>query len=358
MSSGFHILQVAEVRREIDDAVSIHFALPAELRDQFAFTPGQHLTLRADIGGEDVRRNYSLCAAPHENELRVAIKQVTGGAFSTWANDVIRVGDSVEVMPPHGSFTWTFDPTRAATYVGFAAGSGITPILSLLKSALAVEPESSFTLLYGNRESGSILFLEELANLKNRFMARLQIYHFLTAETDDIELFNGRLDAGRIAQVLDSLVDPCGIDAAFICGPGPMMDAAESGLLAAGVPGERILIERFTASEMSAEQTEHVREIERAAEGRKVQLIIDGRRRSLAFDAAKGSILENARAAGMPAPFACKAGVCATCRAKLVSGKVEMKVNYGLSAEEVAQGYVLTCQAVPLSDNVLLDFDS
>ena len=358
MSSGFHALKVAEVRREIDDAVSLLLELPPELRAQFAFTPGQHLTLRADIAGEDVRRNYSLCAAPHEGELRVAIKRVVGGAFSSWANTAVRAGDTVEVMPPHGSFTWTFDPARAATYVGFAAGSGITPILSLLKTALTVEPESSFTLLYGNRESGSILFLEALANLKNRFMARLQIYHFLTAEAGDIELFNGRLDAAKIADVLGSIVDPAAIDAAFVCGPGPMMDAAEAGLLATGVARNRILIERFTAGEMSAAQVAHVREIEREASGRKVQVTIDGRRRLVAFDPDRGSILENARSAGLPAPFACKAGVCATCRAKIVSGEVEMKVNYGLSAEEVAQGYVLTCQAVPLTDDVVLDYDA
>ncbi len=358
MSAGFHSLKIADVRREIDDAVSLRFELPEELKEAFRFSAGQHLTLRTEIDGEDVRRNYSICVAPHEDELRVAIKKVNGGLFSSWANGGIAVGDMMEVMPPHGSFTWAFDAARAATYVGFAGGSGITPVLALLKTALIAEPESSFTLLYGNRASNSIMFLEELANLKNRFIDRLQIYHFLEEEEEEVELFNGRLDSGKIAEVLQSIVDPKMIDAAFICGPGPMMDAVEHGLIEAGVSKDRILIERFTVGEMSAEQAARARVLEQEAAGRKVQVTLEGRKRSLSFDAGKGSILENARAAGLPAPFACKAGVCATCRAKLISGEVEMKQNYGLSAEEVAQGYILTCQAVPLTDDVVLDYDA
>ncbi len=358
MSAGFHALEIADVRREIDDAVSLRFAVPDDLRDLFRFTPGQHLTLRTEIAGEDVRRNYSICMAPHENELRVAIKQISGGAFSTWANKTLAAGDMLDVMPPHGSFTWTFDPEREATYVGFAGGSGITPVLSLLKTALIAEPRSHFILLYGNRSSNTIMFLEEIAQLKNRFMGQLQVYHFLEEEEEDVELFNGRLDSGKIGDVLKTLVDPETIDAAFICGPGPMMDAAEAGLVAAGVSAERILIERFTVGQISAAQAAAMREVEQQAAGLPVRLTLEGRRRTVTFDAEKGSILENARAAGMPAPYACKAGVCATCRAKLIKGEVTMKANYGLSAEEVAQGYVLTCQAVPLTDDVELDFDA
>ena len=358
MSAGFHTLKIAGVRREIDDAISLELEVPPELRDAFRFTAGQHLTVRADIDGEEVRRNYSLCVAPHENEWRVAIKQIAGGAFSSWANRAVKAGDMLDVMPPHGSFTWTFDPARSANYVGFAGGSGITPVLSLLKTALAVEPDSDFTLLYGNRASNSVMFLEELAALKNRFMGRLQIYHFLEDEEEEVELFNGRLDSAKITDVLRSLVDPSTIDAAFICGPGPMMDAAEAGLIAAGVASDNILIERFTVGAMSAEQLAAARALEQKAAGLKVQVTLEGRRRTLTFDADKGSILENARAAGLPAPFACKAGVCATCRAKLVRGEVTMKANYGLSADEVAQGYVLTCQAVPLTDDVALDYDA
>jgi ring-1,2-phenylacetyl-CoA epoxidase subunit PaaE len=358
MSAGFHPLKIAEVRREIDDAISLKFELPEGLAESFRFTPGQHLTLRADIDGEDVRRNYSLCVAPHEQELRVAIKQIQNGRFSTWANQALAVGHTIDVMPPHGSFTFAFDPRQARTYVGFAGGSGVTPVLSLLKTALAVEPESQFILLYGNRSSNTIMFLEELANLKDRFIDRLQLYHFLEEEEEEVDLFNGRLDSAKVAAVLESLVDPKVIDAAFICGPGPMMDAAEAALVAAGVDPARILIERFTVGRLSAAQEAAAREIEQKAAGRRVKVTLEGRTRSLAFDAEKGSILENARAAGLPAPFACKAGVCATCRAKLVSGEVTMKANYGLSAEEVAQGYVLTCQAVPMTDDVVLDYDA
>lgn len=358
MSVSFYPLTIAEVRREIDDAVSLRFDLPEVLRETFRFSPGQHLTLRTDLDGEDIRRNYSLCVAPHDGELRVAIKQIAGGVFSTWANRELSVGSVLEVMPPHGSFTWSFDPERVATYAGFAAGSGITPVLSLLKTALITEPNSSFVLLYGNRASNTIMFLEELAALKNLFIDRLQIYHFLEEEEEeDVELFNGRLDSAKIAEVLKSIVTPAAIDAAFICGPGPMMDAAEAGLLDAGVPREKILIERFTVGPMSASQAAAARAIEQQAAGLKVQITLEGRRRTLAFDAEKGSILENARAAGLPAPFACKAGVCATCRARLFNGKVTMKANYGLSPEEVAQGYILTCQAVPLSSDVVLDYD-
>lgn len=356
--SAFHRLTIREVRREIDDAVSLQFDLPEELREAFRFSPGQHLTLRTEIEGEDVRRNYSICVAPHENELRVAVKRIGGGVFSNWANEALRPGSTIEVMAPHGSFTWNFDSAAARNYVGFAGGSGITPVLSLLKTALSVERNSRFILLYGNRSSNTIMFLEELASLKNRYMGRLEIYHFLEEEEEEVELFNGRLDQAKIAELLSSLVDSAAIDAAFICGPGPMMDAAEAALLSAGVAKDHILIERFTVGRMTAEQTARASALEQAAAGRMVQVTLEGRRRRLAFDPGKGSILENARAAGLPAPFACKAGVCATCRAKLVSGEVEMKANYGLSADDVAQGYVLTCQAVPMSDDVVLDYDA
>ncbi len=358
MSAAFHSLKVAEIRREIDDAVSLAFELPDALAETFAFTPGQHLTLRAQLEGEDLRRNYSICSAPHENRLRVAIKQVPGGRVSGWINQDLAVGDILEVMAPHGNFTYGFDPARAATYVAFAAGSGITPILSLLKSALTIEPGSRFVLLYGNRASNSIMFLEELADLKNVHIDRLQVFHFLSEEAEDVDLFNGRLDAARAGEAIGALIDPAGVTAAFVCGPSPMMDAAQDALLAAGVPASVILSERFSAAELSADQLAQVRALEQKAAGLKVQVSLEGRRRRIAFDPDKGSILENARAAGMPAPYACKAGVCATCRAKVVQGKVEMKTNYGLSPEEVAQGYVLTCQAVPLTEDVVLDYDA
>ncbi|MBH5323448.1 1,2-phenylacetyl-CoA epoxidase subunit PaaE [Aurantiacibacter sediminis] len=358
MPAGFHPLEIAEVRREIRDAVSLRFQVPDELAEAFRYTPGQHITLRATIDGEDVRRNYSICTAPQDKELRVAIKRVAGGQFSTWANTELTPGQMLDVMVPHGSFTWQFDPSASRQYAAFAGGSGITPILSLVKTALATEPDSRFVLLYGNRSSDSVMFLEEIAELKNYFMGRFQCFHFLEDEESSVELFNGRLDAEKIGEILSSIVEPESIDVAFICGPGPMMDAAESGLLGAGVPEDKILIERFTVGKMSAEQLQVARELEQSAAGKPVVLTIDGRKRKITFDPSKETILENARAAGVPAPYACKAGVCATCRAKVRKGEVKMLQNYGLSPEEVEQGYVLTCQAVPVSDEVELDFDA
>jgi ring-1,2-phenylacetyl-CoA epoxidase subunit PaaE len=358
MSVGFHQLKIADVRRETSDAVSILFHVPEELKDKFQFRPGQHLTFKVDINGEEVRRNYSVCAAPHENELRIAVKEVTQGRFSTWANREIKAGHVIDVMPPHGSFTWTFEKDKRRRYLLLSGGSGITPILSLLKTGLAEEPESEFVLFYGNRASHTIMFLEELANLKDRYMSRFELYHFLDEEDGEIDLFNGRMDLAKTSEALKLLVGDRAIDAVFICGPGPMMTAAEEATKAHGIAPDKILIERFTADGLPAPaQDPSVAALERKAQGSKVQVRIDGRLRTLAYDAAKGSILENARAAGLPAPFACKAGVCATCKAKVVEGEVKMKTNYGLSPEDLAQGFVLTCQSFPVSDKVVLDYD-
>lgn len=358
MSVQFHPLEITEVRREIADAVSLRLRVPDELAEMFRFTPGQHLTLRTELAGDDVRRNYSICSAPHEGELRVAIKRVPRGLFSSWANGEIEPGQTIDVMPPHGTFTWTFDAARARHYAAFAVGSGITPILSLVKTALNEEPDSRMVLFYGNKTSDSIMFLDEIADLKDRYLGRFQVFHFLTAEEGDIELFNGRLDADRLPRVLASLVDPATLDAAFICGPGAMMDTTETALLDAGVSQDRILSERFTTGELTDAQRAAARELEQEAAGRPVWVTLEGRRRKITFDADKESVLENARAAGLPAPYACKAGVCATCRAKVVKGEVRMIQNYGLTDAEVAQGYVLTCQAIPVSDEVELDFDA
>jgi ring-1,2-phenylacetyl-CoA epoxidase subunit PaaE len=358
MSAGFHQLRIAEVVAETAEAKSIRFQVPEALRREFSFRPGQHMTLRADIAGEDIRRNYSLCVAPQEGELKVTVKRIAGGAFSNWANDNLRAGDCLDVMPPHGSFTWDFDPAARNHHVGFAGGSGITPVMSLLKTALVTEPRSRFTLLYGNRDSQSVIFLEELARLKNRFMERLQVHHFLAEEAEDIELFNGLLDRTKCDDILARLVDPKEIDAFFICGPGPMMDAAEAAIAAHGVPRERILIERFTAGRPSAAIAAQMEALQQEAEGLTMLVTLDGRKRRVPFDAAAGNILDSARVAGLPAPYACKAGVCATCRARVVSGEVEMAARYGLSDQEVASGYVLTCQSVPRGGGVEIDYDA
>ena len=356
MSSHFHSLTITDLRRETADAVSVRLGVPDELKSAFRYKAGQHLTLRATVAGEELRRNYSICAAPQEGELRIAIKRITDGRFSSWANSALEIGQTIEVMTPAGSFTWGFSPKAANHYVAFAGGSGITPILSLLKTALTEEPNSSFTLFYGNRDAGSIIFLEELARLKDSFLSRLRVHHVLELEQDEIDLFNGRLDQEKCALLLDRMTETAEIAAFFICGPGPMMDAAEATLLERGVPKARILIERFTADRPAAAMAAMESKATEAA-GLPMTLIIDGRRRSVPFDASKINILDNARAAGLPAPFACKAGVCATCRAKLVSGKVSMAANYSLSAEELALGYILTCQSVPLTEDVVIDYD-
>jgi len=357
INAGFHKLKIAEVRRETPDAVSIRFEIPDALKDLFAFKAGQHLTLRTEMNGEDVRRNYSVCAAPHEREIRIAVKQMPGGRFSGWANSALAAGHTIEVLPPLGRFVLPEKNGNASYYVALAGGSGITPVLSIIKAGLQQDPSARFTLLYGNRDSASIMFLEELAGLKNRYLDRLEVYHFLENEAEEVELFNGRLDRAKCDEVFSGLVDTAAVDAFFICGPGPMMDAAEEALEAKGVAPEKIFIERFTTGRVSAEQLARDEVLQQKAQGTQMTVTLDGRRAKVAFDAAKGNILESVQAAGLSAPYACKGGVCSTCRARVISGKVTMKKNYGLTDQEVARGYVLTCQSVPESDAVELTYD-
>lgn len=357
MAEHFHRLTVAEVVPETDEANSIRFDVPSELEEAFRFKAGQHLTLRAEIGGEEVRRNYSLCTAPFENELMVTVKRIAGGVFSNWIGDNLQAGDVIDVMTPHGSFTTSFDPGAARHYVAIAGGSGITPIMSLIRTALAEEPRSRFTLFYGNRDSSSVIFLEALAALKDRHMGRLEIFHFLDQEEGDVELFNGMLDRERCDEAIEHLVDePKSVSAWFICGPGPMMDAAEAALMDRGIDKDRIHIERFTAGRPSAALAAQMQALQEQAAGLTVSVTLDGRTRKVEFNEA--NILDSARAAGLPAPFACKAGVCATCRAKVTKGKVEMAARYGLTDEEVEAGYVLTCQSVPAGEGVAVDYDA
>ena len=357
MSVHFHQLKIAEVVPETAEAVSIRFEIPPELEETFAFKPGQHLTLRATIDGEEVRRNYSLCTAPDDRDWMVTIKRMPGGFFSQWAPENLKAGDVIEVMEPHGSFTTEFDAGNKRHLVAIAGGSGITPVMSLIKSTLKSEPNSEFTLLYGNRDSSSVIFLDALADLKDKHLGRFEISHFLDAEEQDIELFNGMLDRARCEEAIEHLVpDAPQVDGWFICGPGPMMDAAEGVLMDLGIAKERIHIERFTADRPAGAVTREIAELQTKAEGVTVSVTLDGRTRRVPFTA--GNILDSARASGLPAPFACKAGVCATCRAKVTRGKVEMAARYGLTDEEVAAGYVLTCQSVPLGDGVAVDYDA
>jgi ring-1,2-phenylacetyl-CoA epoxidase subunit PaaE len=357
MAEHFHALRVAEIVPETSEANSIRFEIPKELQERFAFRAGQHLTLRATIDGEEVRRNYSLCTAPDDQDWMVTVKRIADGLFSNWVGDELKPGDTLDVMPPHGSFTTEFDVTKGRHLVGIAGGSGITPVLSLIKTTLKCEPNSRFTLLYGNRDSSSVIFLEALAALKDKYLGRFEIYHFLDQEEQDIELFNGMLTRERLDDAIPALVpDAAEVDGWFICGPGLMMDAAEGALLDRAVPKERIHIERFTADRPTDAVSREMAQLQTQAEGVSVSITLDGRTRRVPFTA--GNILDSARSAGLPAPFACKAGVCATCRAKVTRGKVEMAAHYGLTDEEIAAGYVLTCQSVPLGDGVAVDYDA
>jgi len=358
LNAAFHPLRVKEVRRETRDAVSIALEPPAELAELYRFEAGQYLTLRTELEGEEIRRNYSVCVSPLDGELRIAVKEVAGGVFSRYANRELKAGDVIDIMPPMGRFTVALDPEASHRYVAVAGGSGITPVMSLIKTVLQTEPRSRFTLLYGNRSTATVIFLEELAGLKNRFMDRLEVYHFLEDEAEEIELFNGLLDRAKCEEVFSTLVRPDEVDCFYVCGPGPMMDAAEHALLDKGVAPERIKIERFTTDALSGERLARAEALQQKAQGLSVEVTLDGRRAKVLFDAERGNILDSVRAAGLPAPFACKGGVCATCRAKILSGTVEMKVNYGLSEEEVAAGYVLTCQSVPTSRDVTLSYDA
>ena len=357
MAEHFYTLRVADILAETEEANSIRFEVPEELKEAFRFKAGQHLSVRADIGGEEVRRNYSLCVAPDEDQLKVTVKRISGGVFSNWVGDNLKAGDTLDVMSPHGSFTVEFDPKARRRYVAFAGGSGITPVMSLIKTALKTEPESRFALFYGNRDSNSVIFLEQLAALKNRYLGRFELYHFLSDEEGDVDLFNGMLDRETCEEALDHLVDEVkDVDAWFICGPGPMMDAAEAALKDRGVAKDRIHIERFLAGRPSAALAAQMAQLQEKAAGLTLSVTLDGRTRKVEFSEA--NILDSAREAGLPAPFACKAGVCATCRAKVTKGKVEMAARYGLTDEEVAAGYVLTCQSVPVGEGVAVDYDA
>ncbi len=353
MTPKFHPLKVAEVRRETADSVSLRFDVPAELADEYRFVQGQHLNIKASVDGDEVRRSYSICAGVNDGELRVAIKKVAGGRFSTWANGGIKVGDVLEVMTPEGRFHTPLDPAQAKHYVAFAAGSGITPILSLIKTTLAAEPHSRFTLVYGNRRQASVMFAEALEDIKNRYLARFTLYNLFSREEQEVPLFNGRLDAAKVAAFVDTLLPVADIDEVFICGPGAMIDEVESALLAAGMSADHIHLERFGVPDSAPAHHVEAGDAPQAT----IVVVADGLRREMEFHASDPSILDVALRAGMDLPYSCKGGVCCTCRAKVVEGKVRMDKNYTLEQPDVDAGYVLTCQAHPLTERVVISFD-
>jgi ring-1,2-phenylacetyl-CoA epoxidase subunit PaaE len=354
--SKFYPLTVAKVKHETRDAVAVTFAVPPELKSTFAYQQGQHLTLRALIEGEDVRRSYSICSAVQDEQLRVAIKKTPGGLFSSWANENLQPGATLEVMPPMGHFNVPLDPGSERHYLAFAAGSGITPILSIIKTTLLAEPKSRFTLVYGNRASSSVIFRDELTDLKDIYMGRLKLVYVMSREQQDIELFNGRITGEKCSAFLKHWIDVRDIDVAFICGPEDMMHGVSKSLQEAGMDKEKIRIELFAAS-----IPKHEHKPRPVAEGARhqaeVTVIMDGSAARFTMDKDKESILDAGLRAGIDMRYSCKGGVCSTCRCKLVEGNVEMDVNYALEDYEVARGFVLSCQAFPITDSVIVDFD-
>lgn len=351
----FHRLAVSDLRRETADAVSMAFAIPRDLADDYHFTPGQYLTLRTTMDGEEVRRSYSICSGPDEGELRIAVKKVDGGAFSSWAADELKAGDELDVMTPTGRFGVAAAPEEARTYVGFAAGSGITPILSIVKGVLAREPDSRFFLFYGNRSTSGMLFREALEELKDRFMQRLSVFHVISGEEQDIPILHGRLDGGKVRVLLRSLIPASDVDHIFICGPTGMSEDIETTCRDIGIAADRIHVERFV-SEFGGKPRPKAVIAAGAPPRAMASLIIDGKRREVPVADGEG-ILDAALRVGMDLPFACKGGMCSTCRAKLVEGSAEMEVNYSLEPWELKAGFILTCQARPTSDRVVVDYD-
>jgi ring-1,2-phenylacetyl-CoA epoxidase subunit PaaE len=357
----FHRLKVADVRRETDEAVSIAFTVPPELAAAYTFEPGQYLTLRADIEGEDTRRSYSICSGLDEAELRVAVKEVEGGLFSSFANRSIKTGDAIDVMTPMGRFTAPPAADGSRVFVGIACGSGITPIMSLIRSVLAREPKSRFVLLYGNRTTRSIIFKEALDDLKDRYLGRLAVHHVLSREAQDIALLNGRLDASRITTLLRASLPDQDIDHIFLCGPMGMLEAARGALATLGVPADRIHVELFTPAEPArSPRIEQSPQDRNAAEARPAvataTVTLDGTTHVFPVAAQEG-IVDAGLRAGLELPFSCKGGMCCTCRAKLVSGHVRMVQNYSLEPWEMEKGFVLACQSRPTTETVVLDFD-
>ena len=354
--SKFYPLQVASIKNETRDTIAVTFDIPQELAASFAYQQGQHLTLRAMIDDEDVRRSYSICSAVQDNLLRVAIKRTPGGLFSSWANDTLKPGMTVEVMPPMGHFNVALDAANARHYVAFAAGSGITPILSIIKTTLQAEPKSSFTLFYGNRASSSVIFKDELTDLKDTHMERLKLAYVMSREQQDIELFNGRITKEKCQQFIKHWIRIEDIDVAFICGPEDMMHGVSEALQEAGMPKQHIKVELFAASIPKHQHKPRVFDAGVKHET-EVTVIMDGNATSFSMDKDKESILDAGLRAGIDMRYSCKGGVCSTCRCKLLDGKVDMDANYALEDYEVARGFVLSCQSFPVTDKVVIDFD-
>ncbi len=354
--SVFHPLTVAAIEPLTEDAVAITFDVPEQLRGDYAFTHGQHLNIRTTLAGDDVRRSYSICSPVSSGVLRIAVKRLPGGAFSEHALESLRVGDQLEVMTPSGRFFTPLDPANRKHYVAVAAGSGITPILSIVATTLETEPHSQVTLLYANRTHRTVMFLEEVEDLKDRYRDRFQLVHVLSREPQDVELFSGRLDVDRMSRLLESVVPPDTVDEWFLCGPYAMVSDLRKLLVSEGVAKRNVHAEVFHVDSGTAAPRARVETADPA--GAEVTITLDGRRATFHLRGDGPSVLEAALLVRADAPFACKGGVCGTCRAKLVEGTVEMDTNWALEPDEVEAGYVLTCQSHPTSDRLILDYDA
>lgn len=372
MTPKFHQLTISHVERFSDFAVVLGFAVPDDLADSYRFLPGQYLTLRADIDGEEVRRPYSICTPPHGGMLGVGIKHVEGGRFSTHALATLAVGDSIDVMTPQGRFIYANQNDDAAgdgaagDILLLAAGSGVTPILSIAETALATgHPGTRVTLVYGNRNTASIMFRDRVEDLKDRYLDRCRVVHVLSREPRDADLLNGRVDAGKIASLVDAgLITPPQLTAAYLCGPDSMMTDCRAALVAAGMEDGRIATEHFTPApppsgvRMPPVTADKSRDVDTPDGNCQVELRADGITRSFAMDPARQTILAAGKAAGMELPYSCEAGMCCTCRCRLVTGEVDMDANYSLEPWEMEAGFILSCQARPKTDSVTVDFDA
>lgn len=356
----FYPLKVKQITPETAECVSVSLEIPEELKELFQFAPGQYLTFKKHLQDAEVRRSYSICVSPNDGELRVAIKKVEQGKFSGFANEGLKVGDVLDVMPPMGKFSPRKTDALKRNYLAFVAGSGITPVMSIMRTVLQNEPESQFTLVYGNKNRNTIIFREAIEGLKNIYMQRMRVYHVLSREKMDVPLFNGRIDEEKINAFCDTLIDVNTIDEIFICGPEEMLLSARQQLQDLGVAPEKIHIELFTSPDQPKPTHESWVKEHKADTGKssKVAIKLDGTTFEMELPYNGDSILDAALKHGADLPYACKGGVCSTCRAKVTEGEVVMETNYALEKDEVAKGYVLTCQSHPVSERVVVDFDA
>ena len=353
----FHKIKIKDIYKETDDCSVITFDVPSEISEEFNFRQGQHLTLKADIDGKDTRRSYSLCSSPRDGEWKVAVKQILGGAFSTFVNEELKAGDTLEVMTPSGTFGVEVAPSKEKNYLFFAAGSGITPVLSMVKAHLAAEPQSTCKLFYVNKTAKSIIFKEELEQLRNKYFGRFEIYYFLTKERRDIDLFNGRFDDEKMKVLTKTFIDIPDTNEVFLCGPEKMVNYVSDYLVNAGLPKEHVHFELFVTGLSDEDIARQERLAKQNVAGTEVVIVDGGKEFSFTMTKEYDNILDAALGAGADLPFACKGGVCSTCKCEVLDGSVEMKINYALSDKEVSQNLVLSCQAVPTTDKVKVDFD-